>query len=163
MQKITFSRHSRIDDFSPEELSEIVKKCDSWRALYRACGYESSNYSIKRTILSRLNAYHISTEHFTSSTVRQDRNIENTLVENTTAADQTVKAYFKKGNYTPYKCAICGLEPFWNGKELVLTLDHINGNHRDSRIENLRWVCPNCDRQLDTFGGRNHHRYDENL
>ena len=160
MEKIVFSRHSKVDDFSPAELAEIVKNCDSWRALYRACGYESSNYSNKKTILSRLNAYNISTEHFTSSTVRQDRNVENTLIENTTAADQTVKAYYKKGNYTPYRCSICGLDPIWNGKELVLTLDHINGNHKDSRIENLRWVCPNCDRQLETFGGRNHHRYD---
>ena len=60
-----------------------------------------------------------------------------------------------KGNYTPYKCSICGLEPFWNGKELTLTLDHINGINNDDRLENLRWVCPNCDRQLSTFSGKN--------
>ena len=110
--------------------------------------------------MSRLEAYNISTDHFTSSTARQDRNVENTLVENTTACDNTVRSYYFKGNYTEYKCSICGQEPVWQGKELVLTLDHINGNHKDSRIENLRWVCPNCDRQLDTFAGRNHHKYD---
>lgn len=161
MEKIHFSRKSKIDNFSPEELSKIVKESFSWRELYRKCGYQSSNYGIKKTILSRLKAYGITTEHFTSSPARQDRNVENTLIKDTTAADQTVKNYFKKGNYVEYKCSICGLKPFWNGKELVLTLDHINGIHTDSRIENLRWVCPNCDRQLDTFGGRNHHRYDK--
>ncbi len=160
MEKVKFSRKSKVDDFSVEELKEIVAKCDSWRGLYQALGYTSSNYSIKRTIVSRLDAYGITTDHFTSSTKRQDRNVENTLIENTTAADKTVRTYYKNGNYSPYKCAICGLEPFWNGKELVLTLDHVNGNHKDSRPENLRWVCPNCDRQLDTFAGRNHHRYD---
>lgn len=34
-------------------------------------------------------------------------------------------------------------------------MDHKNGHNKDNRIENLRWVCPNCDRQLDTFGAKN--------
>lgn len=38
---------------------------------------------------------------------------------------------------------------------MVLTLDHINGHNHDNRLENLRWVCPNCDRQLETYAGRN--------
>ena len=43
----------------------------------------------------------------------------------------------------------------WNGKPLVLILDHINGNAEDNRYENLRFVCPNCNSQLPTFTGRN--------
>lgn len=62
---------------------------------------------------------------------------------------------YKEGNYTEYKCAICGQEPIWNGRELVLTLDHINGINNDDRLDNLRWLCPNCDRQTQTFGGKN--------
>ena len=54
-----------------------------------------------------------------------------------------------------YKCEICGIEGMWNGKPLVLILDHINGNPEDNRYENLRFVCPNCNSQLPTFTGRN--------
>ena len=36
----------------------------------------------------------------------------------------------------------------------VLQLDHINGNHNDNRLENLRIVCPNCHTQTDTFGSK---------
>lgn len=52
-------------------------------------------------------------------------------------------------------CAICGLKPVWNGKPLVLRLDHKNGKRQDHRLKNLRFVCPNCDSQLPTFCGRN--------
>lgn len=40
-------------------------------------------------------------------------------------------------------------------KKLTLILDHINGHNNDNRLENLRWVCPNCDQQLNTSKGRN--------
>ena len=38
---------------------------------------------------------------------------------------------------------------------MSLILDHINGNNKDDRLENLRWVCPNCNQQLETTGNRN--------
>jgi hypothetical protein len=38
---------------------------------------------------------------------------------------------------------------------MVLILDHINGYNNDNRIENLRFVCSNCDSQLDTYKSRN--------
>jgi predicted RNA-binding Zn-ribbon protein involved in translation (DUF1610 family) len=60
-----------------------------------------------------------------------------------------------KDNLIPYKCAICGMDPVWNGKPLSLRLDHINGINNDHRMENMRFVCPNCDSQLPTFCSKN--------
>ena len=62
-------------------------------------------------------------------------------------------------------CAICGMKPVWNGKELVFILDHIDGHASNNKRENLRCVCPNCDSQLDTYksknkcGERSYYRY----
>lgn len=52
------------------------------------------------------------------------------------------------------KCAVCGIVD-WNGKELKMHLDHINGNHTDNTLENCRLVCPNCDAQSDHYKGKN--------
>ena len=56
-----------------------------------------------------------------------------------------------------YKCAICGIENKWNGKELKFVLDHIDGDASNNIRSNLRLVCPNCDSQLDTFKSKNKH------
>lgn len=61
-------------------------------------------------------------------------------------------------NLIEYKCQECGLKDSWNNKMLVLHLDHINGISNDHRLENLRWLCPNCHSQTDTYTGKNSYK-----
>lgn len=53
------------------------------------------------------------------------------------------------------RCAICNEKNIWNGKPLVLQLDHIDGNNMNNERENLRMICPNCHSQTDTFTSKN--------
>lgn len=57
-------------------------------------------------------------------------------------------------NLIPYKCSKCDLNE-WMGKKLSLHLDHIDGNNGNHKIENLRFLCPNCHSLTDTYTGRN--------
>lgn len=54
----------------------------------------------------------------------------------------------------PHTCGECGIGDTWQGKRLVLEIDHINGDRLDNRSENLRYLCPSCHSQTVTFGGR---------
>lgn len=54
-----------------------------------------------------------------------------------------------------HNCAICGIDQEWNGRPLLLQLDHIDGNKRNNILTNLRLLCPNCHSQTDTFVRKN--------
>ena len=53
-----------------------------------------------------------------------------------------------------HRCEICGIIE-WQGEDLPMVLDHIDGNSDNNRLENLRLVCSNCDSQLPTYKNRN--------
>lgn len=53
-----------------------------------------------------------------------------------------------------YKCSCCGISN-WLGKPITLEIDHIDGLRNHNNLENLRFLCPNCHSQTDTWRGRN--------
>lgn len=154
---------SMLSECSSERLKEIVASSNSYKEVMLKIGYKANSGSTQQMLRERLRAEEISTEHFTAPTGDKiiKRTIENTLCENSTATQKVARKMFQEHSCKPYVCEICGQEPFWQGKEMTLIMDHINGHNTDHRIENLRWVCPNCNSQLDTTGGRNFKRLKE--
>ncbi|ANB06648.1 HNH endonuclease [Streptomyces ambofaciens] len=51
----------------------------------------------------------------------------------------------------PYSCETCRNTGEWRGQPLTLQIDHINGDWRDNRRENLRYLCPNCHALTETW------------
>lgn len=72
------------------------------------------------------------------------------LVNDRSVSSSFLKSRLIKEGILEYKCAKCDIFS-WLGEKLSLQLDHINGDRKDNRIENLRLLCPNCHSQTDTF------------
>ena len=72
---------------------------------------------------------------------------------NQTLSHRAAKYYLLRQSKPPC-CQIC-LNDQWMGKPIGLILDHIDGNHSNNSIENLRLICGNCDMQLPTYKSKN--------
>lgn len=53
-----------------------------------------------------------------------------------------------------YACEVCGISE-WQGKEMTLQVDHINGDPGNDHPSNLRLICPNCHSQTEFLGAAN--------
>ena len=147
---------SYIDKYSEEEIKNIIKISTSLKDFARKLGYTHSPSGATLNLLKdKIKDY--DTSHFgTIKAIKRSEN--NVFIKNSTASQHTLRNWYIKGQYSEYKCSICGQLPIWNNKEMSLILDHINGINNDDRLENLRWVCPNCNSQLETTGSRNPNR-----
>lgn len=137
-----------------ENLEQLVKTSNSFSEILRKQEKAISGASVK-LLKSKLQQYNIECNFNTSSIQTKDKKTLNELlVENSSYQSAKLKERLIKEGIKKDVCEICGCSNEWNGKTLVLQLDHINGNHSDNRLENLRIVCPNCHSQTETFGNK---------
>ncbi len=154
-------KRSRVWTVDRSNLEDIVKMSKSITNVLRELGYSNPRAGRNRSdLINRLIQERIDYSHF-DGTRRAPSNIEKyslseILIENSPyRCDHHLKKRLVKSGLLEYKCSECGLTDMWNGKPLKLHLDHKNGNHRDYRLENLRFLCPNCHSQTETYAGKN--------
>lgn len=153
-------RPSRITSASREEVLAAVNGSTSLKeVLLKLTGSVGGGGSYN-TLHQRLQAEGIDSKALAAQgrKVTGDRGqfpLCDVLVENSSYNRCHLKRRLLQAGLLEDKCYLCGLGPEWQGKPLVMVIDHINGVSNDNRISNLRIVCPNCNAQLPTFSGRN--------
>lgn len=152
---------NKIYKLSDEQFVELLKKSSTISEVLFKLGYtvkgNSWGYSQVKRRMDDLNLdYSIFKGKSAVIKTNKLNNIrkEDILKENCKHQRIVLRRYVIKNNLIPYKCAICGCTE-WQGKTLSLELDHINGINNDNRLENLRFLCPNCHSQTSTYGSRN--------
>lgn len=69
--------------------------------------------------------------------------------------NSTVRHLIKKYWLLENKCQKCWLSWTYNWKDIVLQVDHIDWDDHNHSLSNLRYLCPNCHSQTETFCHRN--------
>lgn len=142
-----------IDRYTVDELKQIVKESQTITDVIRKLGYYTISGSNHDIVINRIQKYNIDTSHFKPKTytIRTDDEI---FIKNSPVVQSVLRNRYSRISDNT-KCEICGQPNVWNDKPLVMRLDHIDGDKHNNLKENLRWICPNCDTQLDTFGTKN--------
>jgi hypothetical protein len=147
-----------MSKISERVLCEAVKNSKSWRGVCSKLGLKISGNTYKKLQASSI-AYAIDTSHFLGMGINKGSVSPNRKDASRFFSSKTVKSHILKislirDGYKEAKCEICKLEE-WLGKDIPIELDHIDGDNKNNKLENLRILCPNCHAMQPTNSGKN--------
>lgn len=134
--------------YTKELISSAVVSSFSWAETCRKLGIKPASGS-QTHLKSRAIGFGVDFKHFTGQGWNKGkrfppkRSVHSYLVLNSTTKSSEIRERLIKSGLKKAECEQCRVSE-WQGEPVVLELDHVNREHTDNRIENLRILCPNC-------------------
>lgn len=144
-------------------LQSIISKSSSYSEVLRAFDLRIAGCNL-RTLKKIINSHSLDVAGLADRRrlAYLERNISNSRKSSDSYDDvknrnfSSVRNYIIKNKLLEYKCQVqeCGNVGIHCGKPLTLELDHIDGCRGNNELENLRFLCPSCHSQTETFAGK---------
>ena len=139
---------------------EFIKICNESVSMLQASKDVNMSFTSFKRKAEKLNCYKTNQNWNKGKNSISDLRIKSKysnelFCKNSSARREYIKSLIIKNNLKDYKCEECDIKNTWNGKNLSLHLDHKNGIRNDNRLDNLRFLCPNCHSQTETYCVKN--------
>ncbi|MDV7356999.1 HNH endonuclease [Rhodococcus oxybenzonivorans] len=148
--------------YTREVLERAVAESTSYAGVMRYLGLKPAG-GTHAHLSRRIRALEIDTSHFTGQAHTKGKPARNRM----TWQEILIRRPPGSGRVQPhllrralieagvaYACATCGVKGEWCGRPLILHVDHIRGDPLDSRLREVRFLCPNCHSQTASWAGR---------
>lgn len=132
-------RKRKLESFTDEEFTKICLNNTCLKNIYVDLGYSQFSSKTKNLILNRAKSIGIIDQ------------LKERLKPKPKSKSAIKKRFIDSLGKEEIKCSECKIGEWWNGKRLVLQLDHKNGINNDHHFDNLRLLCPNCHSQTHTY------------
>jgi hypothetical protein len=145
---------------SDDQYRAAVRQSRSIAGALRLLGVvpAGGNYRVLRRAIKRLN---LDTSHFAGQSWSRGatiphrvRPIEDYLSNKYPIQSDRLRRRLINEEVLQPRCSNCKLDT-WMDQPIPLELDHVDGNHENNALDNLRLLCPNCHSLTPTFRGKN--------
>lgn len=132
-----------------EILAPVIRASSNWAQVASSLGLKpltgSQAHLRKRAIAFDIDFSHFKTRYDWAKGLpsSKKKDLDHYLTEKSTGKSAYLRQRLIAEGRKKAVCENCGLDQ-WLGKSAPLELDHVNGDHFDNRIENLKILCPNC-------------------
>lgn len=164
MFSLLFSCHNKVmrkRSWTPEQLRDAIDHSSSYRQVLIKLRLREAggNYEQLKRYVHELG---LDVTHFKGKSwnkglrgIRRSQiPLEEILIKNSFFQTFKLKKRLFAAKRKPMYCEECGWAERTKDGYLPLELDHVNGDRRDHRLENLRVLCPNCHSLKPTHRGR---------
>ena len=142
------------------DLINAVKASTSVRQVLIKLGLCPKGGGSYRTLYNQIHRLNLDMSHFTGQGSNKGRSfghkrpIEDYLTNKYPIHSHSLRLRLIRDGYLKQQCCVCKRKT-WQGKVIPLELDHLDGDHNNNCLTNIRIICPNCHAQTPNHAGKN--------